>query len=345
MDREKIISITGEIKDAVLNYRDILENYIAENKVQLAAYIYPLIPPEITSAFGIESVKLPEPVITGEKKLFSEKPLYKAVILPEDEMPCCHLNFSDTPVHRVKYPGGYGEDAAVQLHNETAAMLHSLFGINLKNIDISELQKKTMIFENLRRSVRSITSLCRERKEIITPEDMDLIFEASSVFPPDSALKLISPLLEELHNFKPQQKEYKAKALIYGARKIPAYIIDFIENSGIDIEEDDTCRGRRLFDISLNAESEYLFYELLDAYSYRPMSPCIRTVAERYELLYKLLRNYGINLLIFYKDDLCGITSGAVNYLRIKCMRDGIDPLVINRENYKEMIENYAGRL
>ena len=144
---------------------------------------------------------------------------------------------------------------------------------------------------------------------------------------------------------KKRRQEYKAKALIYGARKIPPYIIDFIENNGIDIEEDDTCRGRRLFDISLNAESEYLFYELLDAYSYRPMSPCIRTAGERYELLYKLLRNYGINLLIFYKDDLCGITSEAVNYLRIRCMRDGIDPLVIDRKNYKETVENYTGRL
>ncbi len=345
MDRGKIAAINGEIKNAVFNFGDILEKYITENKVQLSGYIYPLIPPEITSAFGIESVKLPETLITGEKKLSSEKPLYKAVILPEAEMPCCHLNFSDIAVHRVSYPCGYGEDAAVQLHNETADMLNSLFGINIKSIDITELQKRTMLFENLRRSVRSITSLYQDRKGALTPEELDFVFEASAIFPPDLALKLITPLLEELKNFQPEHREYKAKALIYGAGKIPPEIIDFIEKSGIDVMEDDTCRGRRLFDISLNAESEYIFYELLDAYSYRAMSPCTRKVEERYELLYRLLRNYGINLLIFYRDDLCEVTSEAVNYLRIRCMRDGIDPLVIDRENFKEAVEDYTGRI
>jgi len=345
MDREKVNFITGKIKDAVINYGEILTKYITENKVQLAAYIFPLIPPEITSAFGIESVKLPELLVSGEKILTPETPVYKAVILPDGEIPCSTLIASDLPVFWVNYPCGYGEDAAVQLHNETAAMLNSLFQIDIKGIDISELQKRTSVFETLRRSIRSITSLCQERKGILSTEELDLVFEASVIFPPDFALTLILPLLDEIRNFQPQQKEYKAKALIYGARKIPAHIIDFIENSGIDIVEDDTCRGRRLFDISLNAESEYIFYELLDAYSYRPMSPCTRRVEERYELLYKLLRNYGINLLIFYMDDLCGLTSEAISYLRIRCMRDGIDPLVIDKENYKEAVADYTGRI
>ncbi len=333
------------MKNAVLNYEDMLRKYLTEKKVRLTGYIFPLLPPEITSALGIESVKLPESVIAGEKKISSENSVYKAVILPEAETPCCSFDFQDTPIFRVHYPCGYGEDAAVQLHNETAAMLNSLFQIDLKSIDITVLQKRTMVFENLRRCVRSITSLCRERKGIISAEEMDLVFEVSAIFPPDVALDMITPLLNELRNTHPAEREYKAKALIYGSRNIPPYIIDFIEERGIDAAEDDTCRGRRLFDISLNAESEIIFYELLDAYSYRHMSPCTRPVEERYELLYKLLKNYGINLLIFYRDDLCGFSSEAISYLRIRCMRDGIDPLVIDKENFKETIESYSGRI
>lgn len=345
MDRGKIDLITGELEKGIKNHEELLRKYITEKKVQLTGYIFPVIPPEITSAFGIESVKLPESVISGDVLPLSETPLYKAVIIPETWMPCTPGNFQGLPVFTVKYPGGYGEDAAVQLHNETAAMLNSLFAINLQNINIAELQKRTMVFETLRRSVRKITSLSSERKGILSAEEMDLIFEASAIFPPELSLTLITPLLNELQNFQPQQREYKAKALIYGARKIPPEIISFIEQKCIDVVEDDTCCGRRLFDISLNAESEFIFYELLDAYSYRPMSPCIRPVEERYELLYKLLRNYGINLLIFFIDDSCGLAAEAISYLRIRCMRDGIDPLVINRENYKEAVEDYTGRI
>ena len=75
------------------------------------------------------------------------------------------------------------------------------------------------------------------------------------------------------------------------------------------------------------------------------MSSCTRKVSERYELLYKLLRNYGINLLIFYRDDICGLSADDIRYLRIRMMRDGIDPLVIDNENYKSEVEKYAGRL
>jgi len=345
MHRETIASIIMEIKNAVSNYGKLLREYTDSENKQIAGFIVPVVPPEITSAFGIETVKLPESVITGEKEFPAREHIYKAVILPEVELPCYSYGFSDTPVYRIKYPAGYGEDAAVQLHNETSAMLDSIFRINLKSIDIAELQKRTGVFEMLRRSVRSITSIHQEKKGILSAEELDIVFEASSIFPPDFALKLILPLLEELRNFQIKQGSYKAKALIYGARKIPPHIIDYIESRGIDASEDDTCRGRRLFDISLNSESEFIFYELLDAYSYRPVSPCLRGVEERYELLYKLLRNYGINLLIFYLDDICGLSSDAVSYLRIKCMRDGIDPLVIDKKNYEEVIENYAGMI
>ena len=37
--------------------------------------------------------------------------------------------------------------------------------------------------------------------------------------------------------------------------------------------EDDFCNGRRQFDLSHNASSEYLYYEILDACTYRPLCP------------------------------------------------------------------------
>ena len=122
-------------------------------------------------------------------------------------------------------------------------------------------------------------------------------------------------------------------------------IADSIEESGILLIEDDSCSGRRLFDISLNAESEYIFYEILDAYSYRALTPCLRSVNERYELLYKLLRNYNISTVIFFRDKNCSESVKDIEYLRIKMMRDGIDPLVIDENNYREIVRDYVKRV
>ncbi|HOP64465.1 MAG TPA: 2-hydroxyacyl-CoA dehydratase family protein [Spirochaetota bacterium] len=345
MEREKIIPLIEKLRDSVSRYEDILRSYSRDKNARILGYLQPLIPPEITSAFGIESVMLPEAVISGEKNPGTVEPVYRAIILPEGELPCLKADLSSFAVYRVNYPDGYGEDTAVAIHNETASMLKTIFDIDIKNIDISLLQSVCEKYNNIRRKVRNITSLVQERKGILTGEELDLIFEAAAVFPPEVSLPLITPVADLLQQIEPRSDSGSITALIFGGRRIPAGITDFIENRGITVAEDDTCGGRRLFDTSLNSSSEYIFYELLDACSYRPMCPCTKKQEERYELLYKLLRNYGINLLIFYRDDCCEISSGQIDYLRVRCMRDGIDPLVIDSRNYADVIENYLGRI
>ncbi len=345
MDRSSISALITGLGESISRFPDILNKYSAEKGSLILGYVFPLVPPEITSAFGIESVKLPESVISGECESAVIKNIYRAILVPEAGLPCLKADTENLQLYSVKYPAGYGEDAAVQLHNETASMLETLFNTDLRSIDIKILQQKTALFENLRRSVRSICSLYNENRELLSTADLDLVFETAAIFPPEIALELITPLLNELRKHGQAGRENTTKALIYGARKIPPHIIEFAESCGISVIEDDTCRGRRLFDISLNFESEYIFYELLDAYSYRPMSPCTRVTGERYELMYKLLRNYGIGTVIFFIDEVCEISSGDISHLRIRMMRDGIDPLVIDSSNYKEVIENYAGRI
>jgi len=137
---------------------------------------------------------------------------------------------------------------------------------------------------------------------------------------------------------------HKIHGMLYSGKNIPSEIADNIEKNGIMIIEDDTCNGRRLFDISLNAESEYIFYEILDAYSYRPLTPCLRPVNERYDLLYKLLKNYNIDTVIFYKDENCSEAVKDIDFLRIRMMRDGIDPLVIDENNYRDIVSEYVKR-
>lgn len=96
--------------------------------------------------------------------------------------------------------------------------------------------------------------------------------------------------------------------------------------------------------MSINAESDYLFYELLDAYSYRPLTPCLRKQEERYELLYKLLKNHGIETVLFYRGEDCGIYAEHIDFLRVRMMRDGVDPLEINSSDCGDKVKEYLER-
>lgn len=220
-------------------------------------------------------------------------------------------------------------------------MLGSLCGINIKQIDIDELKKRTAVYEQLRRTVRGICAAKNEKPGLISITEISSVFETALILPPDTALELLAPVLEWMRGEKSEAPGNMPNAMLYGGRVFPGPLADCIESLGINVAEDDSCAGRRSFDLSINAESDYLFYELLDSYSYRPLTPCIRTQEERYELLYRLLRNHGIESVIFIEDAECGISSAHIDYLRVRMMRDGIDPLVITPDNCAVNVKRY----
>ena len=91
-----------------------------------------------------------------------------------------------------------------------------------------------------------------------------------------------------------------------------------IERAGCVVAEDDICNGRRQFDISHNPESRGLYYEMLDALSYRPLCPSLRPVNERFDLLYRDLKNYGIEMVVFLRDTLDRAMAAELETLRVR---------------------------
>ena len=341
-------SIAGEMnKIAGIQsaYEDLIRDYTEKHGKKIISSPCFFIPPEINSAFNIITLKIPEFIL--KKPDLSEKlsSLYSAVVVSEKECFCSKIINPVAAPYIFRTPSGYGEDSAVSLHNEISMMLKTLFDIELKSISIESLQKETSIYEKLRRLVRSITALRGENRSLLSNSELSLIFETALILPPEIAIEYLTPLLDEMKKTSSENNDIRIRAMLYGGKIIPSSIADDIEKTGILIFEDDSCTGRRLFDISLNADSEYIFYELLDAYSYRPLTPCIRPVNERYELLYKLLRNYNIETVIFFRDDDCVESSDDIDYLRVRMMRDGIDPLVIDKNNYHQIVAGYVSRL
>ena len=344
MKYNSIIEQTDKLTGIESVYGDILNNYKIKNAKKIIASPFFFIPPEINAAFDIITLKIPEFILNNKDNSYNITSLYDAVIT-SDKTSFCNRRISPNPSYIFKTPEGFGEDASVSLHNEIMRMLKNLFNIDIKSIHIETLQRETSLYEKLRRVVRSISSLRSENRFLLNNYELSMIFETALILPPEAAIEYINPVLEEMRKITEKDKSFKTKGMIYGGKSIPAIIADSIEENGILLIEDDTCSGRRLFDISLNADSEYIFYELLDAYSYRSLTPCTRSVNERYELLYKLLKNYNIGTVIFYKDENCAESMRDIDYLRIKMMRDGIDLLVIDKDNYNEVVAGYVNRL
>lgn len=345
MKYKLITDALDNIKKIEFTYEDLIKNYKDEKGKKIIASPCFFIPPEINSAFNIVTLKIPEFILNDPNRSDKLNSLYDAIIIPEKECYCSKSINSGTAAHLFRTPAGFGEDAAVSLHNEIASMLAELFEIELKSINIETLQRETSTHEKLRRIVRSISSLRSENRFLLNHTELSLIFETALILPPEAAIEYIAPVLEEMRKISDKHDKVLIQGMLYGGKTIPSVIADSIEESGILLIEDDSCSGRRLFDISLNAESEYIFYEILDAYSYRALTPCMRSVNERYELLYKLLRNYNISTVIFFRDQNCSESVKDIEYLRIKMMRDGIDPLVIDENNYREIVRDYINKL
>ncbi|MCL1833130.1 MAG: 2-hydroxyacyl-CoA dehydratase family protein [Leptospirales bacterium] len=321
------------------SYEHIIKDYKKKYDKKIIASPYYFIPPEINAAFNIVTLKIPEFMLSQNSRLDRLHSIFDAIVISDREC-FCNKDIKSIEHYIFRTPEGFGEDAAVALHNEIALMLNTLFSIEIKSINIESLQRETAVYENLRRSIRNISSI-RAEKRVLSNDELALIFETALTLPAELAIQYINPVLDPIKTPDTKDEDIRIRSLLYGKKNIPDHIADHIERIGISIAEDDLCTGRRSFDISLNAESEYIFYELLDAYSYRSLFPCLRPVNERYELIYKLLRNYQIDCVIFYKDEDCHDLNRDIDYLRIKMMRDGIDPLVIGKDNYEGVVSEY----
>lgn len=337
MDNDKKISVFN-----TLLFRDNYSEIIAlarKEGFKIFGCTCPVIPPEIPAAFNIMLLKIPG-FLTGS----SSGEIYDAIILPEGRGVCSVNPFPGIKEFRFSLPSGWGEDASVAIHNSFEKMLRETAGLDIKKINIEELKKRTAIYESLRRTVRGICAALNEKPGIMTNAELSPVFESALCLPPGHALDLLTPVLQWARSENAPSAGEKISAMLYGGRVFPWDIADRVENCGIHVAEDDSCAGRRCFDMSVNAGSDYLFYELLDAYSYRPLTPCLRTQEERYELLYKLLKNHGIETVIFYRGEDCSIYGEQVDFLRVRMMRDGVDPLEINDANCAMKVREYLER-
>jgi benzoyl-CoA reductase/2-hydroxyglutaryl-CoA dehydratase subunit BcrC/BadD/HgdB len=309
-----------------------------------------MLPVEVLSAYDLLPLKLPAVMLnelrngTAEGEEGSQQ-LYDWIVLSEQ---CCNkYNYergSDIPILSFHNPGGYGEHASRTLHRSLEDLLRKM-GISLEKLDTARLIEVTDLYNTMRRLIRGISEMRRENPQLLSNDDMIALFEAAQCLPPALIIEHLLRLREAINTEgSTHPPRFDISALVSGGILTDGSFLDEIEGAGCLVAEDDLCNGRRQFDLSFNVSAPSLYHEILDAYSYRPLCPSKRDAQERFELLYRLLGNHGIAVVIFLRDPICRCRNEQIEFLRVKLMRTGIDPLVIAPPSVSAVAE-YARRV
>jgi len=236
---------------------------------------------------------------------------------------------------------GWGEDASIELHQSLEALFRKLALPDINELDQHALRNANTSYDQIRRLIRGICSVRREKPFLLSNSDLFTLFDAAMCLPPGRISSRLSSILEEMNAFQCEKREDLPPVLVHSSFMFDPSILDEIEEAGCVVAEDDCCNGRRQFDLSHNPDSPYLYYEILHNFSFKPLCPVFRSADERFELLYKLLRNYGISTVVFldHNDDFA--RKEQVGPLRKKLMRSGIDPVSIKPGDARMMMRAY----
>lgn len=236
---------------------------------------------------------------------------------------------------------GWGEDASIELHQSLEALFRMLALSDINEIDPLALRKANTAYDEIRRLIRGICSIRRENPRLLSNSDLFTLFDAAMCLPPDRTASLLSSILNEMNAFQCEKREYLPPVLVHSSFMFDPSILDEIEEAGCVVAEDDCCNGRRQFDLSHNPDSPYLYFEILHNFSFKPLCPVFRSADERFELLYKLLRNYGIFTVVFLDHNDDPARTEQTGVLRKKLMRSGIDPVAIKPGDARKMMRTY----
>ncbi|MFC1669911.1 2-hydroxyacyl-CoA dehydratase family protein [Spirochaetota bacterium] len=346
MKESKLKNIVLPMREMLYQYDIIIDGYKQKSGSSIIGYTCEIFPPEIISSFGVIPLKIPG--FFREKdcpcKLLNDSRLndiFDYIIVP-DRCTCVNkIEGYKNPYYKFINAGGYGEDASIEFHNSLDLMLKSLNISDIEKIDIEKLQKCTKEYDGLRRCIRGIASIRKTKPDLLSNDDLMVIFEAALSFPPSIIIDSLAYILDALNKTDSTCGEDLPAAMVHSGLIVNGSILDDIEEGGCLIAEDDFCNGRRQFDLSFNWSSNYLYYEILNAFSYRPLCPSIRRKEERFELLYKLLKNHGIKFVVLIQNS-CTCREEEIEYLRVKLMRSGIDPVIVKSNSAIEQVKEYV---
>ncbi len=351
MNKSELSIKIDPLRELMGDYATVMNGYRERTGKKIAGFSCEILPFEIIHSFGIQPLTIP---LAYSQKCCSGggeyADMFDVLIYPRR---CSCLSGPDketrnekgVPLYLYDTFSGYGRDASIALHESTGKMLKSLFNFDIKDIDIKNLAGSVTIYNELKSLVRGILELRKKNPAAISNNDLYAVLDAAFSLPPEIVKEYLLNIFKTLKASGESGTGFRVNVLVYSSRYGAGKLLDEIEDAGCHVYEDDLCGGRRRFDLSYNASSEYLYYEILDSFSYGPLCPSIRDVNERSELLYKMIKKHGIDAVIFIKDSCCPAREEQIEDLRIMLMRSCVDAVVVTAENCLDCVKDYAENL
>ncbi|TAL39194.1 MAG: 2-hydroxyacyl-CoA dehydratase [Spirochaetes bacterium] len=300
----------------------------ANSGLPVAGILGDVMPSEILRASGILPLKVPSAVFSG-LPVDGKAPvdLYEWLIVPEYMKEFVQSSFQTKNIIALPAIHGYGEQAAEAIHARINMALSAMGAGEALGVSLDSLRRSVGEFNEIRRAVRGISLLRLERNSELGNAALQEIFESALTVPSERIRPELLKILDILNGIPPVETSLP-RVMIAGGYCGCWSLIDEIERDSCLVTEDDLADGRRQFDITLDESSDYLHFELLNAYSYKAFPFGVRAARERFELVYSQLKNYGIEAVVFLADSLCGPRGEELEYLRARLMRAGIDPII-----------------
>lgn len=238
---------------------------------------------------------------------------------------------------------GWADYAYPGLRIGYESLLKKITGAGFEGIGAAELKRCAQNYNSMRRAVRAIRAARKNNPSLLSNEDLFAIYSSSASLPPETVIPYLENIFALMTADKSAAPVFKGSALVSAGFISEPAILDAFEEAGILAAEDHSCLGGRQFDISYNPDAPDLVAEIIYSFSFKLYCHAVRTIQERYDLLYKMLKGYGIDCAVL-------ITGGArhaltvddANFLRKKLMRHGVDPVVCGWDSAVEAVKYYA---
>ncbi|OHD64081.1 MAG: hypothetical protein A2176_08715 [Spirochaetes bacterium RBG_13_51_14] len=349
MLESRLSHLVEPLREMIYQYDVIINGFRERSGARVAGMTCDILPPEIAASLGLVPVRLPSfitgrCVAAGLSDIPGLEKIYDCIIVPggcagRESMPALGV-----PVHEFRCPAGWGGESSRSMAATLDALLLQAGAPGLRALDAGTLRTVTEEYNALRRLIRGITTARKDKPRLLSCRDLAAVHEAACVLPPSAIAGFLASILDALNRATDGGADGMVPALAYASFIGDAAVLDHIEEAGCLIADDDACGGRRQFDMSYQHASPDLFGEILDAFSYRPRCPSVRTAEERIQLFYAMIKDQHIELVIFIEDLCCPARMRDIETLRVRLMRAGVDPVVVTAGNAFDKIREYVSR-
>jgi benzoyl-CoA reductase/2-hydroxyglutaryl-CoA dehydratase subunit BcrC/BadD/HgdB len=344
MKDSRLGHMVDPLREMLGEYRVVLRGYREQGGRRIVGASCDFLPVDILIAAGVMPLRLPPLFRSGgccAAAPDAEDP-YEALVVPRG----CHASIETAgiPVYRFSIPGGYGAGHVDGLRESLDCLLEALHCPGLDAIPEVAIREAMRTCNVIRKAVRGICSVRNSKPDLLSQEDLFALMTAAVSLPAEMVLPQLSALLARMNETASTHGGGAVPLLLHGCAVEDPALLDRIEDAGCLIVEDDTCNGRRQFDLSFNADAEDPAGEILEACSYRPLCPAVRTTEERYDLFYQLLKGYGIETVLFLGEGACPARVDEAGHLRKRLMRLGVDPIIAGPGGAVEAVARYLER-